>query len=379
MATSLENNNFIKERQSGIELLKVVAIVLIVLSHVIKTLIDGNGEWAINVGGTISSPVIFIIALLKYSGVLGNAMFFVSSAWFLLDKEKTNYQKIMRMVLDIFIISIIWFVPMFIWKRNEIGLKDIVRSFVPTIGQSNWYLTSYILFCFVYPILNPFIDKLSQKKHLIASIILFFAYFVLSFAVTFPWSGVLTFWATIYFVVAYFKKYGSDFCASKKKNVVFLAVAIVLHISLLLLSNYIYSKIGKAGTMKWDVVNNPFVFIIAFTSFNLMKNTKFSSRIINFLSGLSMLVYIIHENLHFRTFVRPLIWEWIYNSFGYNYILLWVFIYTATLFVASVFVALLYRFILEKWVHKLADKLLKILKAIADSFCKKVIKEDSDN
>lgn len=70
-----------------------------------------------------------------------------------------------------------------------------------------------------------------------------------------------------------------------------------------------------------------------------------------------MLIYLIHENHLFRMYFRPAIWQWIYLNFGYELILLWVLLYVLFLFVASSCIAILYKIILERPVHFVADKI----------------------
>ena len=80
-------------RQSGVELLKIIGIILVIIRHVVQTLTTGSAEWVIDIYKGIRDPITFIVAFLRYSGALGNILFFTCSAWYLLDKEKTNYQK----------------------------------------------------------------------------------------------------------------------------------------------------------------------------------------------------------------------------------------------------------------------------------------------
>ena len=301
-------------RQSGVELLKIIGIILVIISHVVQTLTTGSAEWAIDIYKGIRDPITFIVAFLRYSGALGNILFFTCSAWYLLDKEKTNYQKVMRMVFDILTISLIWLIPILIWKKGELDAGMIFRCFFPTYYNNNWYMTSYILFCFVYPVLNLLIKHLSQRKHLILAISLFIAYFVLSFIYFFPWSNIASFWITLYFVLSYFRKYGLRICESKTINIIILFSSIALHVLLLFLSNYLLIEKGMVGIMNWYYNNNPLLFLIAFSSLNLMRMCKFSSKVINYVSSLSMLIYVIHENILFRTYLRPLIWEAIYKN-----------------------------------------------------------------
>ena len=82
-----------KERESGIELYKVIAIFLIVLSHVIQTLTEPNyvlgiGEGTfINIATATTDLNVLLLALFRICGVLGNNMFFICSAWFLVNSN----------------------------------------------------------------------------------------------------------------------------------------------------------------------------------------------------------------------------------------------------------------------------------------------------
>ena len=82
-------------RNSGIELVKVIAILLIVCSHVVQTLGGGNSDYTIDLSTATTDWVRLLITMFRYSGALGNTLFFVCSAWFLLDSKQVSGQKIM--------------------------------------------------------------------------------------------------------------------------------------------------------------------------------------------------------------------------------------------------------------------------------------------
>lgn len=104
-----------KERESGIELYKVIAIFLIVLSHVIQTLTEPNyvlgiGEGTfINIATATTDLDVLLLALFRICGALGNNMFFICSAWFLVNSKKMSLKKVIRMILDVWIINMIVF------------------------------------------------------------------------------------------------------------------------------------------------------------------------------------------------------------------------------------------------------------------------------
>lgn len=105
MIDLITGKRIVKVRESGIELLKIFGILLVVLSHVVQTL----GDY-VNISYASKSPTILALGVIRLSGNLGNIIFFFCSAWFLVDSKKTNTQKVMRMLADIFVISIIWWV-----------------------------------------------------------------------------------------------------------------------------------------------------------------------------------------------------------------------------------------------------------------------------
>lgn len=309
--------------------------------------------------------------LLRYSGVLGNTMFFVCSAWFLVDIKETNTRKIWRMILDVFVISVCWLIPMLIVKGiDTIGWDNVVKSLLPTFSETNWYITSYILFCFASPFLNIIIDKIDKNVHLSISIVLFLCYLVISLLKSFPGASTLVIWISIYFVVSYFKLYCPNICNNKKINIIFVIIGILGNIIFVTVTNFGGLRIDSLSTrvLQWNSNRSFLNFMTAFGLLNLVKDMNFRSRFVNYISSLSLLVYIIHENILFRTYIRPQIWQFIYLNLGYDLILLWHFMYVSLLLIASLIVAAIYKLVIQKYIHKFADitygLISKICKAI---------------
>ncbi len=107
MIDLITGKRIVRLRESGIELLKIFGILLVVLSHVVQTL--GN---YVNINYASKSPTILALGVIRLSGNLGNIIFFFCSAWFLVDSKETNTQKVMRMLADIFVISVIWWIAL---------------------------------------------------------------------------------------------------------------------------------------------------------------------------------------------------------------------------------------------------------------------------
>lgn len=211
-----EKNNQSKERNSSVELLKIFGIFLVVISHVVQTLqfegidILGYDDYFINLQLPTSNISILILSILRHSGHLGNSIFFLSSAWFLLDSKKTNFKKILKMMGDIWVFSILILIPSLIISGGNIKLQFILRSFFPTISFNNWYATTYIIFCFFYPFFNKIINSVSFKKHLLIIGGLYLFFFGLNTLyrlsnnsnIIEPFTN-LSLWFLLYFIVAF--------------------------------------------------------------------------------------------------------------------------------------------------------------------------------
>ena len=85
-------------RDSGIELLKVIAILLIVISHVVQTLssenpLIGYSDYILDLSCATKEMQLVILMIMRHFGALGNSIFFICSTWFLLDSKIVSVKK----------------------------------------------------------------------------------------------------------------------------------------------------------------------------------------------------------------------------------------------------------------------------------------------
>lgn len=106
----MPNEKRINNRQSGIELLKIIAMLLIVISHNAQS-VSGAENFIIN-NVNINQPTtnlfIFISQFFRSFGALGNNMFLLSSIWFLVDSKNVKLNKIAYITLDTYVFSVIF-------------------------------------------------------------------------------------------------------------------------------------------------------------------------------------------------------------------------------------------------------------------------------
>ena len=171
-------------------------------------------------------------------------------------------------------------------------------------------------------------------------------------------SSILT-WIAIYFVVAYAKRYMLFTCDNVPRNAAVLVGSIVANIALIFLTNLLGLRVGILSDqlLRWNTNCNPLMVLSAFSAFNLFRNVRFHSKVISGASKLTLLVYLFHENLLVRNYLRPYLWDFVYHAFSYRYIVLWLFGLSALVFLATLFVSALYAKLIQPFLHKCCDQM----------------------
>lgn len=130
----------------------------------------------------------------------------------------------------------------------------------------------------------------------------------------------LTSFICLYFATMYFKEIEKNMTDRNllqivSGGVVFYLLSIILlqYIGLYIDSSYIWMT-------NFCFFTNPFILMICIPLVVLASRYEgFHSKIINHLSSLSLVIYLIHENLIVGKFVKPYIWD-CFNNYGFTVI-----------------------------------------------------------
>ena len=386
------NDNVI--RKSGIELLKIIGIFLIILWHMTQTLNDTGYcyvSWA-----TVDVQKL-LLSFMSYCGMYGNLIFFISSSWFLLESNRVNVKKILFIIIKIWTVSVIMIIISYIVfyfypSIAPVGQNKslLISSLFPTLLGNNWYVTCYILFYPLHILLNKIIYSISKKQLLIFSVISFLLYSILSLLFSlvniflnygsyYFFSSSLLQWCILYLCIGYIKLYMKNFCKNIKINKIIFLIGIFSGMLFILCIDFLGLKVSYAFEKKLWVgvvmgsntitMMNPFVLLTIIPLFNIFNNMKFKRKKINYIAKFSLLIYVLHENIIFRKCFRPLIFKYINNEFGMDYILIWVIGVSIGLFFVCLILSILYDLTLMKLVKRCSDKIYQPLVKI----CNKVI------
>lgn len=370
-----------KERNSSIELLKIIAMFMIVISHLaqsygtLHTNLPVTQEYFYDLKIASVNINNIIMILLRSLGAIGNDIFFICTAWFLVDSKKSNKKKVIEMLLDVWAINIAF---LLILKNGgvNVGKKDEIKAILPNTFALNWYITCYVIFYIIHPYLNKMIERLEKKGLLFLSLFMLFLYSIMN-TITgglFFTSNLIVF-VTIYLCVAYIKKYMIKTISNKKIDRTIAILAVIFYILTIILLNALGTRISVLNSKMLHFVKteNPLFLLFAFSLFNLFRSRNFVNKGINNLSKLTLYIYVIQENSLFRTYIRPYIFVFIKDNMGYDLLPLWTILSAVLLFIASAILSWIYKVTLHKLIVKFVNKNYEKVRKLYNRFMDKVM------
>lgn len=299
-----------------------------------------------------------VAVIFAYFGQIGNAVFIVCSAWFLIDDDKFKLSKVISIILDCLVISVMM-LCIFLAFGYSFSIKMIIRQFMPTILGTNWFVTTYLIFYTIHPYINRVIHSISQREHLCINLVLFVFYCIGALIKgSLLYFNKLLGFIVLYSFVAYMKKYMKTFTESKKANTGLLAISIVGLLLMILLTNAmgIYIPFLRNRVTLWCKFWNPVIIAIAISAFNLSSAKVYSNKTVNYLSSLSLLVLCFHANPLVLLYFRYDFFEYIFVEYSYQRLVAWMLAFAAFLAIVSILLSCLYKGTIQKLTYKLGQK-----------------------
>lgn len=150
-------------RNSSIELLRIIAMFMILMHHFIVH----NGYDVLKL--PLGPERIFFQLVMAGGGKVGVVIFFSISAWFFLDKEQTiksNLKRVWIMERELLFWSLTLVAFYLVFDRTDLGMKLMVKSIAPLSMGLWWYATAYAIFLALLPFLSRGLKALGREYHL---------------------------------------------------------------------------------------------------------------------------------------------------------------------------------------------------------------------
>ena len=315
----MKNASINSERLSNLDLIRIVAMLLIILSH------------ALTYGGVIENAGLFsfqyyFATVLKGISRLAINLFVLVSGYFLY-KSEFKLHKLILLISPVFFYSVIIYFVLSTTGIIDFSISGVVYSIFPTTLGLYWFVTVYVGLLVLSPFLNIALNALTKKQHFILLLTLFLLFSVWSTLTVFTTTlnfgrgnGVV--WLiVVYCFGAYFRRFKQDFILKKRGKPLILFIILILLvpvskfcISYLIntpITSFVSASVLINGSDTFMLRNSFLSFVASLLCFILFLNIKIKStkskKVISFVSPLIFGVYLIHDNQYLRTVLWKLI------------------------------------------------------------------------
>ncbi len=271
-----------KERDSGLELLRILAIVLIFWMHGASSYSNNNlSAW--------------LCIVIESVGNIGVALFILITGYFGI---RLKPRKLVQMEFMILFYCWLGLALRFVWGEAQLyGGSQLLSYLFPIIGRFSWYFTCYFALALLSPFINEYVEKTDKKT---------FQRLLLTMLVVF--SGVTTFFffditqdggkgivnmTLLYLIGRYIRMYQDKTAYSRKKLLgiytAVTAVCIALNGALYVVTGTVQNRFARDNTL--------FTIAEAVCIFLIFKDIHFYSPFVNRIASHVPAVFIMEWTL----------------------------------------------------------------------------------
>lgn len=348
----------------GIDLLKIISMMLIVSLHVL-----GYGG-AIPNNNVINAPYLttWFLEIISLTAV---DTFGLITGYLYIDK-KININSIFKLWIKVLFYSLLIYIIFLLFNSNHIlNLTSILKYCFPLVMSHYWYFTHYFALFFFIPFINRLLNILDRKQYSFLCILIGFLFFIMNTIrtmIVFPFSLLLV----LYIIGGYIKRFVNITFNNKKLLLIFFVVVFcnLLFRMFFIKATTVLFKNPMGGLFTKN--ESPTILFQSVLLLLIFRNVEIKSDRLNmsikYLSKLSFSVYLIHA--HELVLNNLITNSFIFLSTINNPILIiihWLAIVISITFVCLTIDALVEFFFNRIGIYHLIDRKLSYYNAMFDS------------
>lgn len=293
-----------KMRNSSVELLRIIAMYLIVASHYCLFALDTR---------TLPFGVSQVVlqCTLAAGGKVGVVVFFGITAWYLSDKGglKASLRRIWMMEREMLFWSLALVTVSLVYRPDLVSTTTIATAFFPLASSIWWYPTAYAIFLVFFPFLGGGLKLIGQNAHRTLAIVMFVIWTCV--AGFFPFEGLgfggsFTSFIYLYVLITYYRWYMETW--SVRQGWTCFGIGFAVNAVWTVIWDLIYRLTGYGAAIQSGLQGTEYKLPVMMMGFGLLvvfTQQQFSSRLINFIASSTFGVYLISE----FPLVRTTLWN----------------------------------------------------------------------
>ena len=307
-----------KERNAGIELLRILAILMVISLHR-----AGHNTLYAAPQFSLSYYVLWFIQTASYKAV---DIFFLISGFFGVT-QRLKLAKLLKMEFKVVIYILVFYLLAVGVGYVPFRGRGVLFAFFPWLRGQYWYYTAYFSLMLLAPWLNKLVQQMSQKQYLLLLLLFFGASAIPLGDAFFTEDGYSVIWAVgLYLLGGYIRLYGTKL--PKVRNCLLLsflctAFSFLWFVAVGGITQRLFGKeILSTHFLVYTRVPIVLGAVFALMGFSRINIRGKAARIINSISGCTFGVYLIHSSLFMDTLfwvklfpgepVADKPWYWLY-------------------------------------------------------------------
>lgn len=321
-----------KSRLPGVELLRIVTMLMILTSHFF---VHGG------ILGKLSpdSPYFFICWIIEaFCYVMVNCYALITG--YFQSSSKFKLKKLLLLWGQIIFISAFSYIILAAFGKIEFRWSDFSRAALPVVMQRYWFATAYVILYAISPLLNFVIERMNKREFTICIAVLCGIFVV--FRNFFYWSDFANLhggysWvslAVLYMVGAYMRIHRP---VIKHPLILYSVLSLITALSRIILTIFWYrfefDSVYLKALMQYNSVTVVAASVCLFYFFlNLEIKNRAALALIELFSPATFGVYLIHEQIE----VKSILWKFIKPAryLGTPYLILYLIGVVLSLFIA---------------------------------------------
>ena len=303
------NNLSENKRQLNFEILRIIAMCMIITMHYI---VKGIDTPKLSVDMSLSNMIWWLL----YAFSVGAVNIYVLISGYFLADSKWHLDKVFSLYLTVWVYSA--FVPLTLgaFGKLDLGslsLGDWQQILLPIEYEHYWFATDYVMMYVLTPVLAIAVRSLNKEilRSVIAGLVILFSLLKSVNPYLIPWDkyGNDVLWFIVLFMIAgYIRRFGvSGKISVKARLMTYVLVSGLIFIAEIVLA-FIVRRTGKMEyALDMLCANNHILALISsvalFTAFIGIKANGFgkkTEKIILLFSSSTFGIYLLHENLFVR-------------------------------------------------------------------------------
>lgn len=302
-----------KTRNYGIDLLRIVSMLMIVILHVLGK--GGVRRSCENL--TVKGEAFWALEILCYSAV--NIYAIISG--YVGYKSSHKGRSIISLCLQVTFYSVLITAgntAILIIQKKPLNFVSIIKNLFPSAFGGLWYFSAYFCLFFFMPILDAIVDYVSKRKLKNAAllcILVFCCYTRIYCTVSDTRDGYSVMWLTILYILGAYiskydplKKWSAGLCF-----IGFFVCVIITSASRIVFgyaTKHLFGQVSHQGLLVSYI--SPTIVLAAFfivCAFIKLKLNQTATKVISLLAPMSFGVFLIH--------CHPLLYSYMYNKFAW--------------------------------------------------------------